>query len=48
MAVSTWFGRSLENYIIRNKKLAISKKLWDKLQDARTLTEARKIMRGVL
>lgn len=43
---SEWLGRSLENYKSMHAAGAESKGVADKLRQAKTLTEARKIMFG--
>lgn len=42
----TWKGRSLDNYKGRNANKAKEMGVYNKLMSARTLTHARKIMRG--
>lgn len=41
-----WFGRNLENYKQMQSKVAESKGVLDALMNAKTLTQARKIVYG--
>ena len=43
---STWAGRSLKNYKEMQSKVAKSKGVYEALQEATTLTAARKIVYG--
>lgn len=44
---SQWFGRSLENYKKMQSKAAASNGVTEQLRNAKTLTEARKIVYGL-
>lgn len=44
---SQWFGRSLDNYKKMQSKAAASNGVTEQLRNAKTLTEARKIVYGL-
>lgn len=43
---SKWFGRSLDNYKSMHEKAARDKEVWKQFSEAKTLTQARKILYG--
>ncbi len=44
---SKWFGRSLENYKSMQANVAASKGVTKELREAKTLTQARKVVYGL-